>query len=197
MGALAQLVPSFNNPVLLAMGVLCTWLLVLFPFAIWAMKIVRPDALNRLEAYALGQTCGPVGVYLVHRANRAAAARAFRQGLLVDQLKQPEAGVPGPSIDEVRKQNKELGLPAVSEMPGGKAFRGPPRPGLIPAHPQAPLPTVGLTEPLRPAPPPKLERAPLEPPPPPPTKAQDAWRPPPSDYKFTHSDEGGGDKPAP
>lgn len=177
----------FRSPVFHAVGVLCTWMVLFFPFAWWAQAITRSDALSRIEAYILGQTGGPLGVYAVMRANRKAAEKQYKDELLAETMKTHEvqAGLPP---EEVQKQNKELGRPGLLESPGGRAWRAPPKEGLTPAKDQRSLDTVGLNTPVRSQEEP-VEKTPFEPPEEPPIKAAGAFRPPPVDYRFTHADE--------
>jgi len=181
--------PNFGSPIVLVAGVLSTWLLVFFPLALLCRRLARPDALNSAEAYLLGQFCGPVGVWLVLRANRGAADRAHRTALHVEQLKLPDGPAPGLKPQQIQQELRELGRPGITEMPGGQAFRAPPRNGIRPAAGTTPMDTVGLSQPENPDAGRDEPRPPLEPPPPPLTKSAGAWRPPPPDYKFTHSDE--------
>ncbi len=111
---LLQFLVNFSSPTTGAIGVLCTWIVLFFPFAIWAMKIARPDALNSIEAYFLGQMCGPVGIYLVRRANERAVAKA-----LSDELARKAAPPEPPEI---------MDAPATPPafLPGATAWRPPP-----------------------------------------------------------------------
>ena len=181
------------------LGAICFWLVIFFPFAIWCRRIARPDALNGIESYLLGQSCGPVGVWLVMRANKRALEREYLARLHVEQLKVQDGPAAGVSPEEVRRRNLEHGAPMPSELPGGLAFRAPAQ-----HHPKAAaarMDTVKLDRepaPAEPAPAePAPDKAPLEPQLPPPTKAAGAFRVPVSDPKFTHSDEtdarGGGE----
>jgi hypothetical protein len=183
-----QLAPDFGSPVMAVFGVISTWLLLFFPFALWARQIARADALNGFEAFMLGQSCGPVGVWLVMRANKAAAANAYRDGLLVDHVRTAPEPSYSETLEQVEQRVKEQRRPELSEMPGGRAFRA--AHDVRPAGMLANMDKVGLTDPVRPEPAPRNETLPFEPPPPPVTKAAGAWRPPPSaDPKFMHSDE--------
>jgi hypothetical protein len=179
--------PNFNNPVMTILGVLSLWMLLFFPFALWCRNIARPDALSRVEAFILGQFCGPVGVLLVMRANRRAAARAYRKGLLVEHVRSAPEPSYGETPEQVEQRVKALGRPEITEMPGGRAFR-PPR-DVRPVNRHVQMDTVGLAGPARPAPTARKEALPFDAPPPV-TKATGAWRPPPAtDPNFIHSDE--------
>ena len=167
---------------------ICFWIVVFFPFAIWARRITRQDALTTTEAYMLGQSCGPVGVWLVMRENKKAEAKAYRAGLLVDHARMAPPQEMQETPGQIEKRLREQLPPQLNEMPGGLAYRGPQE--LRPPSKQTQMSHVGLRDPVRPGPAPKAETAPFEPPPPPATKAAIAWRPPPSgDPKFMHSDE--------
>jgi hypothetical protein len=113
--------PDFSTPSFLAAAVICTWILLFFPFAIWARRIARPDALNGIEAYVLGQTCGPVGIWLIVRANNTAHRRAQKLAREIETSAPPE-------IPEVIGREKRIteGIPKVDELPGGRAFKPPP-----------------------------------------------------------------------
>jgi hypothetical protein len=183
-----QLSPNFNNPVMTMLGVLGLWMLLFFPFALWCRNVARPDALSGLEAFILGQFCGPVGVMLVARANRRAVARAYREGLVVEHARSaPEPGY-GETREQVEQRVRAVGRPDLTEMPGGRAFRLPH--DVRPVNAQRQMERVGPADPVRPVPAPRTEKLPLEPASPPLTKATGAWRPPPAaDPKFMHSDE--------
>ncbi|MBK8206249.1 MAG: hypothetical protein IPK87_05545 [Planctomycetes bacterium] len=111
---LLQLSLSFDSPTVGAIGVLCLWIVLFFPFAIWATKIVRPDALNTIEAYILGQTCGPVGIYLIKRANERAVIKA--------QADELARRAPPPEPPEIMHAPAQP--PAF--LPGATAWRPPP-----------------------------------------------------------------------
>jgi hypothetical protein len=188
------LTPDFGSPVIALVGIICTWILVFFPFALWCRQIARADALSPVEAFILGQACGPIGLYLVRRANKAAAAAAYRRDLVLDELKKPDHRTPGAPVQEVQRNLREQGAPTIAEMPGAQAFRL--KHAVRPAAPTRELERVGLNDPVRPEAPVHDTPPPLEPKAPPPRKAGHAWQPPPADYKFTHSDEDsrGGDE---
>lgn len=164
-------------------GAICFWIVVFLPFALWARHITREDALSETEAYILGQSCGPVGVWLVMRQNQLAAAAAYRAGLLVDHIRDAPPAPEGETPEQMEKRLKAEPPPLLN----AGAYRA--QHDVKPVVTQKRLDTVGLHDRVRPAPQPKVEAPPYEPPPPPATKAAIAWQPPPADYKFTHSDE--------
>lgn len=107
---------NFGNPVFLGIAILCIWVLVGFPFAIMARRIARPDALGPIEAYIIGQAAGPVGLWLVMRANERAEYR--HQQLLMQKPKDPEL------LPEV--YDPKRGTPDAMPPPGYRAFSPPP-----------------------------------------------------------------------
>jgi hypothetical protein len=113
--------PNFDQPFVYFIGVFATWVLVFFPFAIIATRIARADALNVVEAYFLGQTCGPVGLWLIKRANDRAAQRACQVALTLQAPAEPEIA----DVVDPRKRITE-GIPAMEERPGARAFKPPP-----------------------------------------------------------------------
>ncbi len=111
--------PDFDQPWFLAIATIATWLLVCFPFALMARRMARTDALNPVEAFILGQACGPVGLWLVKRANDRAILRAQRGALLRTQAEQvalARSQKVGPATDS---------LLTADEVPGSRAFKPP------------------------------------------------------------------------
>jgi hypothetical protein len=113
--------PDFSTPFFLAVGFISFMLVAFFPFALWARRIARPDALNAIESYLLGQTCGPVGVWLVLRANEAARRRAEKVAFAIENRTAPEV----PEAIDRRKRITE-GIPSAEERPGSRASKPPP-----------------------------------------------------------------------
>jgi hypothetical protein len=160
------------------------YIVVFFPFAMWARHITRQDALSTVEAYILGQSCGPVGVWLVMRENKKAEAKAYRAGLLVEHVRT----APEPDVAETPHQMEQRLKAAPPPLLNATAYRA--RQDLKPAAKAAEMPTFTMNEEVRPAPAPHQPRPLQEPVPSPPVKAGIAWRQPHSaDPSFMHSDE--------
>ncbi|MBX3458823.1 MAG: hypothetical protein KF696_02520 [Planctomycetes bacterium] len=114
--ALLMLALNFGNPVFLAIAVFCLWALIGFPFAVLAVRIARPDAFSTIEAYLLGQVAGPLGLWLVVRANERAE---YKRQMLMMQKHQESA--PSPEIYDPAQ-----GAPDGMPPPGYRAFSPPP-----------------------------------------------------------------------
>ncbi|MDH5643886.1 MAG: hypothetical protein OEY63_06765, partial [Gemmatimonadota bacterium] len=62
-----SMIVNFTNPIVLAAGTICTWILVCVPFAFICRQINPGDRFADWEAYLIGQALGPVGLYLMKR----------------------------------------------------------------------------------------------------------------------------------
>lgn len=113
---------NFDSPIVLIAGMLSLWIVVFFPFAIIARRMARPDAFHPIEAYVLGQAAGPLGVWLVKRGNDKAVLTALRRAAEIDEARriERESAEKGP-------QRHTGTIPRPDEMPGGLAFKPPPK----------------------------------------------------------------------
>lgn len=113
---LMTLALNFGNPVFIGIALLCIWVLAGFPFAVMARRIARPDAFGPIEAYILGQAAGPIGLWLVIRANERAQHR--QQLLQMQKAQEPEML---PEVYDPRQ-----GAPGHMPPPGYRAYSPPP-----------------------------------------------------------------------
>ena len=173
----------FGNPVFLGIGIICTWLVLFFPFALYCQHAARNDVFSGLEAYLIGQCAGPVGVWLILRANRKAELKAKQDHYVREAVRE----IPDDPPDVVEPPP---GGYHPQTMPGGQAWRAPHDPD----HSEAPPGTVEMQrsdgQPEAPPPPeePHEEKEPFEPQEVK-IKAGDAYRPPPKPGRPIHRQE--------
>lgn len=150
----------FGNPVFLAIGTICTWIVVFFPFGVICAHIARQDAFNGLEAFLIGQCTGPVGIWLILKANRKAERNAVAAAMVVDYVRTAPEPMPTETPEQIQEFNRKHGAPRPHEMPGGQAFRPPHEPGHTEQSTPAQMDTLNAPPPPEPPP---IEKAPLEP----------------------------------
>lgn len=105
--------PSFDSPIIVIVGFICTWLAIGLPFAFICRQMARPDAMSEVESFLTGLACGPVGIWVVRRLNERARIAAHETGKLMDARRtapDPEDAPPPPP----------------HLMPGGNAYMPPP-----------------------------------------------------------------------
>ena len=105
--------PDFTSPIIVFAGAVSLWLVITLPFAFLCRHVSRQDALSPAEAFLLGLAGGPLGLYLVRKANE----RAMLAGR--DTAKILNARRDGPEPVDAPPPPPHL-------MPGGNAFRPPP-----------------------------------------------------------------------